>query len=189
MSSDLGTAAFHGERGRVLRDLHEVLMALKLLPAVRTLGILGALRALRALGTLGTLEELRTLLDIVGTADMGDMEGIGDSGDEATLGPHCEGVGDIGVKAIRFCQSKSPTVKPSDSKVMGFVHLQPSGVNATGVVRPRSPGLDPIHSRTTFPIRHRPIDPKLSVIFCHKDDGTMGQCHHPKDGAGGHRPP
>ena len=86
MSSDLGTAAFPGERGRVLRDLHEVLMALKLLPAVRTLGILGALGALRALGTLGTLEELRTLLDIENTADMGDMEGIGDSGDEATLG-------------------------------------------------------------------------------------------------------
>ena len=87
MSSDLGTVAFPGERGRVLRDLHEVLMALKLLPAVMTLGLLGALRALRALGTLWTLEELGAFLDIMGTADMGDTEGIGDSGDEATLGP------------------------------------------------------------------------------------------------------
>ena len=87
ISCDLETAAFPGERVHVLRDLHEVLMALKLLPAVRTLGILGALGALRALGTLGTLEELQTLLDIESTADMGDTEGIGDSGDEATLGP------------------------------------------------------------------------------------------------------
>ena len=80
MSSDLGTAALPGERGRVLRDLHEVLMALKLLPAVRTLGLLGALRALRALGTLGTLEELGTFLDIMGTADMGTRKELGTVG-------------------------------------------------------------------------------------------------------------
>ena len=102
----------------------------------------------------------------------GDLRATGD-GDVSS-----GGVVDIGVKAIRFGQPKSPTVKPSDSKAKGDAHLQPSGVNMTGVLHPGSPGLDPIHPQTAFPNSLRPIDTKLSVIFCHKNDGTMGQCHH-----------
>ena len=106
---------------------------------------------------------------VVGT---GDLRATGD-GDVSS-----GGVGDIGVSTIRFGQPKSPMVKPSDSKAMGDAHLQPSGVNMTGVLHPGSPGLDPIHPQTAFPISLRPIDTKLPVIFCHKNDGTMGQCHH-----------
>lgn len=84
MSSDVGTAAFPGERVRVLRGFREELMALKLWPAVRPVGVVGARGALRVLGTLGTLE---ALLDIEGIADMGDTEGVGVTGDKATLAP------------------------------------------------------------------------------------------------------
>ena len=62
------------------------------------------------------------------------------------------------------------------------------GVGAGDPADPGFPGLGQIHPITTFPISLRPIVTKLSVIFCHKDDGTMGQCHHPKDGTGSHRP-
>ena len=52
------------------------------------------------------------------------------------------------------------------------------GVGAGDPADPGFPGLGQIHPITTFPISLRPIDTKLSVIFCHKNDGTMGQCHH-----------
>ena len=52
------------------------------------------------------------------------------------------------------------------------------GVGAGDPADPGFPGLGQIYPITTFPISLRPIVTKLSVIFCHKNDGTMGQCHH-----------